>query len=238
MSVSKIVEPKKLRAAKDKIQPHTSYNIMDGINLIKNISYAKFDETLDIVMQLGVDPRHSDQMVRGLVSMPSGTGKTTRVAVICKDAKFGEAREAGADIVGSMNIIDDIKDGKIDFDICIATPDMMAIIGQVAKILGPKGLMPNPKLGTVTNDVKTAVTNAKSGQVEFRVEKAGIIHAGIGKLSFTAQDLLKNAQALVSAVNKAKPSGAKGIYMKSVYMSSTMGPAVKIDISSISSVTI
>jgi len=220
---------KKLRSARTKVDPSKLYNLEGGIELIKSLTYTNFDETLEIVMKLGVDPRHSDQMVRGVVSMPSGTGKSTRVAVICKDEKITEAKEAGADILGSSDIIDSIKAGKIDFDVCIATPDMMGVIGQVARILGPKGLMPNPKLGTVTNDLKTAIRNAKNGQVEFRVEKAGIIHAGIGKVSFNINDLLMNAQALISAVIDAKPSGAKGMYLKAMYLSSTMGPSVKID---------
>jgi large subunit ribosomal protein L1 len=181
-------------------------------------------------MKLGVDPRHSDQMVRGVVSLPAGTGKNVRVAVICKDEKFDDAKAAGADLVGSNELIDEIKSGKINFDVCITTPDMMGLVGQVARILGPKGLMPNPKLGTVTVDITTAVKNAKSGQVEFRVEKAGIIHAGIGKLSFSNEDLVNNAKSFISAVVKAKPSGAKGVYLKGVYLSSTMGPSVKVDL--------
>lgn len=224
---------KNLEIAKGKVNSNLTYDLEKSILLVKDVSYAKFDETLEIVLNLGVDPRHSDQMVRGIVSLPAGTGKSVRVAVICKDDKITDALNAGADIAGSSEIIEEIKAGKINFDICISTPDMMALIGQVAKILGPKGLMPNPKLGTVTNDVKTAVTNAKNGQVEFRVEKSGIIHAGIGKLSFANDDLVKNAQVLVAAINKAKPAGAKGVYIKSVYLTSTMGPSVKVDLSSI-----
>ncbi|MGI4775456.1 MAG: 50S ribosomal protein L1 [Janthinobacterium lividum] len=225
---------KNSKIAKGKVDSNLTYNLEDSISLVKDASYAKFDETLEMVLNLGVDPRHSDQMVRGIVSLPAGTGKTVRVAVICKDDdKIAEALDAGADIAGSSELIEEIKAGKINFDICISTPDMMALIGQVARILGPKGLMPNPKLGTVTNDIKTAVKNAKSGQVEFRVDKNGIIHAGIGKLSFVNKDLVKNAQVLVTAINKAKPAGAKGIYMKSIYLSSTMGPSVKIDLSSV-----
>lgn len=206
----------------------------NGIQTLKEASYTKFDQTLEIVMKLGVDPRHSDQMVRGVTALPAGTGKETRVAVICKDERIAESLEAGSDIAGSAEIIEDIKAGKINFDVCIATPDMMGMIGGVARILGPKGLMPNPKLGTVTTDIATAVKNAKGGQVEFRVEKAGIVHAGIGKLSFSVADLLKNASTLVSAVIKAKPSGAKGNYLKAIYLSSTMGPSVKIDLATIS----
>lgn len=185
-------------------------------------------------MKLGVDPKHSDQMVRGVVALPAGTGKVSRFAVICKDEQIEEAKAAGADIAGSTEIIDDIKAEKINFDVCIATPNMMPAIGAVARILGPKGLMPNPKLGTVTTDIVTAIKNAKSGQVEYRVEKAGIIHAGIGKLSFSKQDLLDNASTLISAVVKAKPSGANGNYLKAIYLSSTMSPSVKIDLASIS----
>ncbi|RYE06292.1 MAG: 50S ribosomal protein L1 [Rickettsiaceae bacterium] len=227
---------KNFRIAKEKISLNLEHDFEKSISIIKEASYAKFDETLDMVLNLGVDPRHSDQMVRGIVSLPAGTGKDIRVAVVCKEDKVADAIEAGASIAGSTEVIDEIKVGKINFDVCIATPDMMALIGQVARILGPKGLMPNPKLGTVTNDVKTAVKNAKSGQVEFRVEKNGIIHAGIGKLSFDVKDLVSNAQVLIAAINKAKPTGAKGIYMKSVYLSSTMGPSVKIDLSSVNAI--
>lgn len=220
---------KKMREARNIVNPLALTSLTEGIAVLKSVAYTKFDSTLEVIMRLGVDPRHSDQMVRGVVSMPAGTGKVMRVAVICKDDKIDEAKEAGADIAGSTEIIDDIKAGKIEFDICIATPNMMPVIGSVARILGPKGLMPNPKLGTVTTDIVTAVKNAKSGQVEYRVEKAGIIHAGVGKLSFSTQDLLNNVSTLISAVIKAKPSGAKGNYLKAVYLSSTMGPSVKID---------
>jgi large subunit ribosomal protein L1 len=221
---------KHFKAAKEKVEDK-EYKVADAVALIQKIKYTKFDETLDIVMRLGLDPRHSDQQVRGIVSLPAGTGKDIKVAVICKEDKEKAAKDAGADIVGAENVIEEIKSGKIAFDICIATPDMMGLVGQVARILGPKGLMPNPKLGTVTPDVATAVKNAKSGQVEFRVEKAGIIHAGVGKLSFTSKDLESNVIALAGAVIKAKPSGAKGQYLKSMYLSSTMGPSVKIDTS-------
>jgi large subunit ribosomal protein L1 len=224
---------KKIRAAREKTDPAKLYTAHEAINLLKSVAFTKFDQTLDVVLKLGVDPRHSDQMVRGMVSLPAGTGKTVRVAVFCKDDKIEAAKAAGADLVGSLELIESIKAGKIDFDICIATPDMMATIGQVAKILGPKGMMPNPKLGTVTPDVATAVRNAKSGQVEFRVEKAGIIHAGIGKISFAENDLFSNLKALVDAIQKAKPSGAKGTYMKQVFLSSTMGPSLRLDIASI-----
>lgn len=224
---------KNIRAVRAKIDNNRQYNFAEAISMLKDVSFVKFNETLEVVMNLGVDPRHSDQMVRGITNLPAGTGKTVRVAVICKDERISEAKDAGADLVGSVDLIDEIKSGKIDFDICVATPDMMASIGQIARILGPKGLMPNPKLGTVTTDISTAVKNAKSGQVEFRVEKAGIIHVGVGKLSFSSEDLISNVKTLVGAVIKAKPSGAKGAYVKSVYLSSTMGPSLKIDIASI-----
>lgn len=224
---------KKLVLAKKNIDKNKFLSIKEAVESLKTASYAKFDETLDISMNLGVDPRHSDQMVRGVVSLPAGTGKTVRVAVICKDDKAELAKSAGADIVGAEGLIETIKSGKIEFDVCIATPDMMGLVGQVARVLGPKGLMPNPKLGTVTPDIETAVKNAKSGQVEFRVEKAGIIHAGLGKLSFTADDLSKNVSSFIDAVVKAKPSGAKGSFVKKVCLSSTMGPSLKIDLSSI-----
>ncbi len=224
---------KKLILAKKKFDKNKFLSIKEAIESLKSASYTKFDETLDISMNLGVDPRHSDQMVRGIVSLPAGTGKTVKVAVICKDDKAEIAKNAGADIVGSEDLIEAIKSGKIEFDICIATPDMMGLVGQVARILGPKGLMPNPKLGTVTPDIATAVKNAKSGQVEFRVEKAGIIHAGLGKLSFAVDDLGKNVSSFINAVVKAKPAGAKGSFVKKVYLSSTMGPSLKIDLSSI-----
>jgi large subunit ribosomal protein L1 len=231
---NKIKGGKNLILAKSKLNSTALYTLESGISTLRTIKYAKFDETLEIAMNLGVDPRHSDQMVRGVVVLPAGTGNVVRVAVICKEDKVQLAKEAGADVVGSNEVIEDIKSGKIDFDVCIATPDMMGLVGQVARILGPKGLMPNPKVGTVTVDIATAVKNAKSGQVEFRVEKGGVIHAGIGKLSFSEQDLLNNAKTLIDAVTKAKPSGAKGVYIKAVYLSSTMSPSLKIDITTLS----
>lgn len=224
---------KKIREARIKVRSDSLYNLTTAVEKLKSASYVKFDPTLEIVMKLGIDPRHSDQMVRGVVNLPAGTGKTVRVAVICKEEREEEAKAAGADLVGSSNIIDEIKAGKINFDVCIAAPDMMAAIGSVARILGPKGLMPNPKLGTVTLDIKGAVKNAKSGQVEYRAEKAGIIHAGLGKLSFPDQDLLKNLKAFIDAVIKAKPTGVKGSYLKAIYLSSTMGASVQIDLASI-----
>ncbi len=225
---------KKLVAVKKDLDQTKLYSLQEAIATLKKVKFARFNESLEVAINLGVDPRHSDQMVRGIVSLPAGTGKNVRVAVICKDEKVDEAKKAGADLAGSLVLIDDIKAGKVDFDVCIATPDMMGIVGQVARVLGPKGLMPNPKLGTVTADIATAVKNAKSGQVEFRVEKAGIVHAGLGKVSFSEADLLKNVQALIGSVVKAKPAGAKGTYLKKVHLSSTMGPSLQVDISTIS----
>jgi large subunit ribosomal protein L1 len=231
---NKMNDGKKIRAAKKQIDPAIMYTLEDAIQALKGVSFTKFDETLEIAMKLGVDPKHSDQMVRGITTMPAGTGKISKVAVICKDEKMELAVNAGADRAGNADIIEEIKDGKVEYDVYIATPDMMGAVGAVSRILGPRGLMPNPKLGTVTVDIATAVQNAKSGQVEFKVEKAGIIHAGLGKLSFSASDLLKNANTLISAVIKAKPSGAKGTYLKAIYLSSTMGPSVKVGLTSIS----
>ena len=221
---------KKLAAAIDRDK---LYGVSEAIALIKANATAKFDETIEVALNLGVDPRHADQMVRGVVSLPKGTGKTVRVAVFAKDAKADEARAAGADVVGAEDLIEAITNGNIDFDRCIATPDMMGMVGRVAKILGPKGMMPNPKLGTVTPNVGQAVTDAKGGQVEYRVEKAGIIHSGIGKASFSAEDLRANFDALVDAVVKAKPSGAKGKYLRKAAISSSMGPGIRLDIAEI-----
>ena len=206
------------------------YGVTEAIALIKENATSKFDETIEVALNLGVDPRHADQMVRGVVSLPKGTGKTVRVAVFAKDAKAEEALAAGADIVGADDLIEQITNGNIDFDRCIATPDMMGLVGRVAKILGPKGMMPNPKLGTVTPNVGQAVKDAKGGQVEYRVEKAGIIHAGIGKASFSAEDLRENFDALVSAIVRAKPSGAKGKYLRKAAISSSMGPGIRLDV--------
>ena len=205
------------------------YAVDEAIALVKQNATAKFDETVELALNLGVDPRHADQMVRGVVSLPKGTGKDVRVAVFAKGDKAEEAKAAGADVVGAEDLMQEITDGRSDFDRVIATPDMMGIVGRLGKVLGPKGLMPNPKLGTVTMDVTKAVTDAKSGQVEFRVEKAGIIHAGIGKASFSEGDLKENFAAFMDAIIKAKPSGAKGKYVKKIAISSTMGPGVKID---------
>lgn len=205
------------------------HNVDEAIALAKAGATAKFDETIEVALNLGVDPRHADQMVRGVVTLPAGTGKTVRVGVFAKGAKADEAREAGADVVGAEDLMETIQGGTIDFDRCIATPDMMGIVGRLGKVLGPKGLMPNPKLGTVTMNVAEAVKAAKGGQVEYRVEKAGIIHSGIGKASFSQEDLRRNFDALVDAVVKAKPSGAKGKYVRKVAVSSTMGAGIKVD---------
>ena len=205
------------------------YGVSEAISLAKANATSKFDETIEVALNLGVDPRHADQMVRGVVTLPKGTGKTVRVGVFAKGAKADEARAAGADVVGAEDLMETIQGGTIDFDRCIATPDMMGIVGRLGKVLGPKGLMPNPKLGTVTMNVTEAVQAAKGGQIEYRVEKAGIIHAGIGKASFGAEDLRANFDALVDAVVKAKPSGAKGKYVRKVAVSSTMGAGIKVD---------
>lgn len=203
-----------------------------AVALIKSAASAKFDETLEIAMNLGVDPRHADQMVRGVVALPNGTGKTVRVAVFARAGKADEAKAAGADIVGAEDLMETIMQGKIEFDRCIATPDMMPLVGRLGKILGPRNLMPNPKVGTVTMDVKTAVEAAKGGEVQFKVEKAGVIHAGIGKISFSDEMLAQNVRAFVDAVSKARPAGAKGTYVKKVSLSSTMGPGVALDVAS------
>jgi len=211
------------------VNPETLHGVDQAIALAKQNATAKFDETIEVALNLGVDPRHADQMVRGVVNLPKGTGKTVRVGVFARGPKADEAREAGADVVGAEDLMEQIQGGKIDFDRCIATPDMMGVVGRLGKVLGPKGLMPNPKLGTVTMNVAQAVKDAKSGQVEYRVEKAGIIHSGIGKASFPAEDLRANFDALVDAVVKAKPSGAKGKYVRKVAVSSTMGPGIRVD---------
>ncbi len=221
---------KRTRGAREAIDREAEYELGAAIKMVKDAATAKFDETVEISMSLNVDPRHADQMVRGVVQLPNGTGKSVRVAVFAKDAKADEAREAGADLVGAEDLAEKIQNGEIDFDRCIATPDMMAVVGRLGKVLGPRGLMPNPKLGTVTPDVAGAIAAQKGGQVEFRVEKAGVIHAGVGKASFTEDALEANVRSFVDAVMKAKPSGAKGTYVKKVAVSSTMGPGVKIDL--------
>ncbi len=224
---------KKQKALEGKVDPNTHYGVDEAIGLVKSLATSKFDETVEIAINLGVDPRHADQMVRGVVSLPKGTGKDVRVAVFAKGDKAEEAKKAGADVVGAEDLMETIQGGQIDFDRVIATPDMMGIVGRLGKVLGPKGLMPNPKLGTVTPNVAEAVQAAKSGQVEFRVEKAGIVHAGIGKASFPEADLKANFEAFVDAIVKAKPSGSKGKFVKKLSVSSTMGPGVKIDLAEV-----
>ena len=225
-----MAKDKRLQKAYENVDTAKSYPLADAIKLVKQNAKAKFDETVEMSMNLGIDPRHADQMVRGVVNLPKGTGKDVRVAVFAKGAKAEEATKAGADKVGAEDLMEEMQAGKLDYDRVIATPDMMGVVGRLGKVLGPKGLMPNPKLGTVTMDVTKAVTDAKSGQVEFRVEKAGIIHAGIGKASFTEADLKANFDAFVDAIVKARPSGAKGKFVKKLSISSTMGPGVKVDL--------
>ena len=221
---------KRTRAAREAFDGKMNLSVDDAVALIKANATAKFDETVEIAMNLGVDPRHADQMVRGKVTLRNGTGKDVRVAVFARGPKADEAKEAGADIVGAEDLMETVQGGKIDFDRCIATPDMMPIVGRLGKILGPRNLMPNPKVGTVTMDVKAAVEAAKGGEVQFKAEKAGVVHAGIGKASFDAAKLAENVKAFVGAVNRAKPSGAKGTYLKKISLSSTMGPGVTIDV--------
>jgi large subunit ribosomal protein L1 len=226
-------EGKRIRAAREGIEVTKLYPIQDAVKLIKERAKAKFDETIEVSMNLGVDPRHADQMVRGVCNLPNGSGRTVRVAVFARGAKADEAKAAGADIVGAEELFEAVNGGTIDFDRCIATPDMMPLVGRLGKVLGPRGLMPNPKVGTVTMDVKGAVEAAKGGAVEFRVEKAGIVHAGIGKASFDEAKLVENIKAFADAVSKAKPTGAKGTYIQRVAVSSTMGPGVKVDPASV-----
>lgn len=218
---------KRAREGLDQTQIHA---LGEAVGIVKRGATAKFDETVEMAVNLGVDPRHADQMVRGVVALPHGTGRAVRVAVFAKGDKAEAARAAGADMVGADDLAKDVQEGKIEFDRCVATPDMMPVVGKLGRILGPRGLMPNPKLGTVTPDVTQAVTAAKGGQIEFRVEKAGIVHAGIGKASFADEALVENARALVDAVNKAKPSGAKGTYIRKAVLSSSQGPGVKLDV--------
>jgi large subunit ribosomal protein L1 len=221
---------KRLRAANATIDPDKAYPLEEAIALIRQSATAKFDESIEIALNLGVDPRHADQMVRGTADLPHGTGKSVRVAVFAKGDKADEARAAGADVVGAEDLAQAIQGGEINFDRCIATPDMMPVVGRLGRILGPRGLMPNPKLGTVTANIGQAVQAAKAGQVQFRVEKAGIIHAGVGKASFEPGLLSANVRAFVDAVNRAKPSGAKGTYLKRAALSSTMGPGIRLDV--------
>lgn len=224
---------KKQKAAREGLDPNASYTIDEAVALVKARATAKFDETIEMSMNLGVDPRHSDQTVRGMISLPNGTGKTARVAVFAKGDKAEAAQAAGADVVGAEDLMERMQGGELDFDRVIAAPDMMGVVGRLGKVLGPRNLMPNPKLGTVTPDVAKAVKDAKGGQVQFRAEKAGIIHAGIGKASFTPEKLIENAKAFADAIMKAKPAGAKGTYVEKVSLSSTMGPGVKVEIGSV-----
>jgi large subunit ribosomal protein L1 len=229
-------QTKKQKSQLASVDREKLYGVDEAIALVKSLATAKFDETLEVALNLGVDPRHADQMVRGVVNLPKGTGKDVRVAVFARGAKAEEATAAGAEVVGAEDLMEAIQNGQSDFDRVIATPDMMGVVGRLGKVLGPKGLMPNPKLGTVTMDVTKAVTDAKSGQVEFRVEKAGIIHAGIGKTSFAAEDLKANFDAFVDAIVKAKPTGSKGKYVQKIAVSSSMGRGVKVDIAEVAGV--
>ena len=228
-----VVRSKRLKAAYQSFDKMNPQNIAEAIRLIIGNKKTKFDETIEISMNLGVDPRHADQMVRGVVALPNGTGKSVRVAVFTKEDKADEAKAAGADLVGAEDLAEEIQNGKIDFDRCIATPDMMAVVGKLGKVLGPKGLMPNPKLGTVTPNIADAIKAAKGGEIEFRVEKAGIVQAGIGKSSFAQEALVENVNAFVNAILKAKPNGVKGTYVERVTLSSTMGPSVKLDVATL-----
>ena len=220
---------KRMTAANEGIDKRTLYSLEDAVKLLKTRANAKFDETVEIALNLGVDPRHADQMVRGVCSLPNGSGRSVRVAVFAKGDKAEEAKAAGAEVVGAEDLAEKVQGGDLDFDRVIATPDMMPIVGRLGKVLGPRGLMPNPKVGTVTPDVAKAVSDAKGGAVEFRVEKAGIIHAGVGKVSFSEDQIIENVKAFIDTVVKAKPSGAKGTYVKRVAITSTMGPGVRID---------
>ena len=224
---------KRRRVMLEALDRAKAYSLKDAVKLAKAGATAKFDETIELAMNLGVDPRHADQLVRGVIALPHGTGKSVRVAVFAKGGKADEAREAGADIVGAEDLAEKIQAGELNFDRCVATPDMMAIVGKLGRVLGPRGLMPNPKLGTVTQDVGEAVRSVKGGQVEFRVEKAGLVHAGVGKASFSEEALTENVVAFVDAINRAKPSGAKGIYIKKAALSATMAVGVKLDVATL-----
>ena len=224
---------KRIAASREGIDPNKAYALSEALQLLKDRSKVKFDETIEVSMNLGVDPRHADQMVRGVVNLPNGTGRSVRVAVFARGDKAEEAKAAGADIVGAEDLVDIVQKGTIDFDRCIATPDMMPLVGRLGKVLGPRGMMPNPKVGTVTTDVAAAVKASKGGAVEFRVEKAGIVHAGVGKVSFDVKALEENIRAFADAVTKAKPAGAKGNYVKKVSVTSTMGPGLKLDVATL-----
>ncbi|MFC6487441.1 50S ribosomal protein L1 [Nitratireductor sp. GCM10026969] len=225
---------KRVAQSREGLDRNKQYALDEAVSLLKERANAKFDETIEVAMNLGVDPRHADQMVRGVVNLPNGTGRTVRVAVFAKGDKADEAKAAGADLVGAEDLVEAVQKGEINFDRCIATPDMMPLVGRLGKVLGPRGLMPNPKVGTVTADVAAAVKASKGGAVEFRVEKAGIVHAGVGKVSFDANAIAENVRAFADAVIKAKPAGAKGNYVKRVALTSTMGPGLKIDASTLS----
>jgi large subunit ribosomal protein L1 len=224
---------KRVAKTREGIDPNKAYDLSEALKLLKDRSTVKFDETIEVSMNLGVDPRHADQMVRGVVNLPNGTGRSVRVAVFARGDKAEEAKAAGADIVGAEDLVDIVQKGTIDFDRCIATPDMMPLVGRLGKVLGPRGMMPNPKVGTVTTDVAAAVKASKGGAVEFRVEKAGIVQAGVGKVSFDVKALEENIRAFTDAVNRAKPAGAKGNYVKKVSVTSTMGPGLKLDVSTL-----
>ena len=228
-----MAQGKRMKAANAAYDKNVDYTVADAVKIVKSNSTVKFDETIEVAVNLGVDPRHADQMVRGVCKLPNGTGRSVRVAVFAKDAKADEARAAGADVVGAEDLMEQIQNGDMPFEKVIATPDMMPLVGRLGKVLGPKGMMPNPKVGTVTMDVAKAVADSKGGAVEFRVEKAGIIHAGVGKASFTQEKLTENVAAFLDALQKARPSGAKGTFMQKITISSTMGPGVKIDASSL-----
>jgi len=232
-----MAQGKRIRTAAEGIDRNKTYPLTDAIKMVRSRATAKFDETVEIALNLGVDPRHADQMVRGVCNLPNGTGRTVRVAVFARGAKADEARKAGADIVGAEDLLEVVQGGTIDFDRCIATPDMMPLVGRLGKVLGPRGLMPNPKVGTVTMDVTKAVNAAKGGAVEFRVEKAGIVHAGIGKASFSEEKLTENVKAFIGAISRAKPTGVKGNYIRKISLSSTMGVGVKLDLASAVSTT-
>jgi large subunit ribosomal protein L1 len=225
---------KRLRAVYDDFDRSAEYKIVDAVKILLGAKKTKFDETVELAINLGVDPRHADQMVRGVVSLPNGTGKTVKVAVFARDEKASQAQDAGAEYVGAEDLAEQIQKGEVDFDRCIASPDMMAVVGRLGKVLGPKGLMPNPKLGTVTQDVAAAVKAVKGGEIEFKVEKAGIVHAGVGKVSFTQEALTENVGVFINAIIKARPSGAKGTFLKKVTLTSTMGPGVKLDVTDLS----